>query len=79
MPTFTVKNIPDELLDRLKRAAETHRRSVNSEILTRLERSLGVTPAPAEILATARTLRQAIGGPPLTLAELDRAKSAGRP
>ncbi len=33
MATVTVKNIPDELYDRLKSVAEINRRSINSEIL----------------------------------------------
>lgn len=33
MPTTTFKNISEPLYERLKHAAETHRRSLNSEIL----------------------------------------------
>ena len=40
MPTLTVKNIPDELYERLKQSAGEHRRSLNSEILVCLERAL---------------------------------------
>ena len=37
MPTLTLKNIPDELHAQLKESAEKNRRSLNSEILVRLE------------------------------------------
>ena len=37
MATLTLKNIPEELHARLKKSAEQNRRSLNSEILIRLE------------------------------------------
>jgi hypothetical protein len=40
MPTLTLKNIPDEVHAMLKESAERNRRSLNSEILARLEREL---------------------------------------
>ncbi len=40
MPTLTLKNIPDGLHARLKASAERHRRSLNGEILARLERDV---------------------------------------
>ena len=40
MPTLTLKNIPDELHARLKASAEHNRRSLNSEILVRLEQDI---------------------------------------
>lgn len=36
--TLTLKNIPDAVYERLKRSAEAHRRSVNSEAIACLER-----------------------------------------
>jgi hypothetical protein len=40
MLTLTLKNIPEELHAMLKESAERNRRSLNSEILARLEREL---------------------------------------
>ena len=40
MLTFTLKNIPEDLHAMLKESAERNRRSLNSEILSRLEREL---------------------------------------
>jgi hypothetical protein len=45
MPTLTLKNVPADLHARLKASAERNRRSLNSEILARLESSGGRTPA----------------------------------
>jgi antitoxin FitA len=55
MPTLTLKNIPDELHARLKASAAQNRRSLNSEILARLEQDLK-RPAidPAEYAARLR-------------------------
>ena len=59
MPTtLTLKNIPDEVYERLKRSAETHRRSLNSEAIVCLEAVLAPgTMTPNERLARARELR----------------------
>lgn len=40
MPTLTLKNIPDGLHARLKASAARNRRSLNSEILFRLEKDI---------------------------------------
>ena len=40
MLTITLKNIPEDLHAMLKESAERNRRSLNSEILARLEREL---------------------------------------
>ena len=42
MPTLTLKNIPARLHAKLKESATKNRRSLNSEILTRLERDVSV-------------------------------------
>ena len=42
MVTLTLKNIPDELHARLKESALRNRRSLNSEILVRLECAFAV-------------------------------------
>lgn len=33
MPALTIKNIPDDLYLTLKQTAESHRRSINSEVI----------------------------------------------
>ncbi len=33
MPTLNIKNVPDDLYERLKERAEVHRRSINKEAI----------------------------------------------
>ena len=40
MANLTIRNIPEDLLKRLRKLAKTERRSLNSEILIVLEKSL---------------------------------------
>lgn len=81
MPTtLTLKNIPDAVYERLKAAALTHRRSLNSEAIVCLESVLLPTKvAPSERLARARALRA--GLPPDLFQPQDIAayKREGRP
>ena len=80
MPALTIKNIPDELYDRLKEAARAHRRSLNSEILYCVERTL--VPYKTDVsthLAIARKLREKTAAYNLTDELLDSAKNDGRP
>ncbi len=79
MPTLTVKNIPDDLYQQLKRRAAVHRRSLNSEIIVLLEQALRPRPVdPEEVIAQARALREKTAAYPITDAELQAAKVAGR-
>ena len=80
MPALTIKNIPDDLYDRLKEAARTHRRSLNSEILYCVERVLVPYKGDAsEHLAMARKIRKKTAGYTLSDEVLNSAKNAGRP
>ena len=80
MPALTIKNIPDDLYERLKEAARTHRRSLNSEILYCVERVLVPYKVDAsEHLAMARKIREKTAGYTLSDEVLDSAKNAGRP
>jgi plasmid stability protein len=80
VPTFTVKSIPEELYRRLKQNAAENRRSLNSEVIVCLERSLnGKRVNPEAVLARAGKLRRQLALPPLTESLLRAAKSGGRP
>ena len=64
MATLTLKNIPEELYDQLRRSATEARRSLNSEILHRLEAGLrSCRIDPEETLARARVVRRTVGLP----------------
>lgn len=80
MPTITLKNIPDTLYSQLKDAASAHRRSLNSEILFCVERTIGTHRIDvAEHIARARRLRALTPRHLLTDEELIEAKNEGRP
>ena len=80
MPTtLTLKNIPDDVYDRLKHSAEMNRRSMNSEAIVCLEAVLLPNRlAPAERLARARALRGALPKGKFRARDIDALKRAGR-
>ncbi len=81
MPTtLTLKNIPDDVYERLKAAAAMHRRSLNSEAIVCLETVL--VPAkvgPAERVARARQLRAGLTMAKFRARDIDALKRQGRP
>jgi len=80
MPTITVKNIPPEMYEKLKMAAQINRRSINSEIIACIERAVGSHVVdPDALLAEARRLRAKTAAHPINDRGLARAKAAGRP
>ena len=81
MPTtMTLKNIPDDVYERLREAAEMHRRSLNSEAIVCLEAVLMPTKvAPSERLTRARELRAALPQRTFLANDIDLAKREGRP
>ncbi len=80
MATITVKNIPDELYARLKVAAAGNRRSINGEIISRIERSLTPQRIPSDVLlARIRKLHESFEGRTLTVEQIEEAKVEGRP
>mgnify|MGYP005821918037 CR=1 FL=1 len=80
MPTtLTLKNIPDEVYERLKETAEMHRRSLNSEAIVCLESVL--LPgriAPSERLARIRALRNRLPRTKFKAKDIDALKREGR-
>ena len=79
MATITVKNIPDDVYEKLKRFAELNHRSINSEIIVCIERAVGSQVMDVDaILSGARQLRERTGGYTISDAEFNQAKSAGR-
>jgi len=81
MPTtLTLKNIPDEVYERLKASAEAHRRSLNSEAIVCLEAVL--LPGrvdPGERIARARALREVLPKGKFKARDIDAMKREGRP
>ena len=80
MATITVKDIPHELYRRLKTAAASNRRSINREIISRIEQSLRVRRVTAnEILARVRLRQAGYEERALSIGEIDAARREGRP
>ena len=80
MPTMTIKNIPEDLYERLKEAARLHRRSMNSEVIVCIEKAVGTRKRDVDdILGRAEALRQKTARYSITEDEIDEAKSDGRP
>lgn len=79
MPTtLTLKNIPDQLYERLRRTATLHRRSLNSEVIVCLESVLLPSVMQAsERIARAQALRADLP-PVFNAADISDFKQAGR-
>jgi antitoxin FitA len=77
MATLTIKNVPEPLVERLKVQAALHRRSLNAEIIVRLE---GVQTAPLDVEARLARIRAVRGEgiPGLTDRRIRSAVRAGR-
>lgn len=80
MATLTIKSIPDDLLEELRKRAEQRRRSLNREVLYVLERSVGsVRLDPEATIERISRLQRRTPLPPLTDDILDNAIQEGRP
>jgi len=77
--TITLKNLPDELYNRLKMAAKANHRSINSEVIACLEKSLvSAQVSPEERLRRTRDLRSSLKQENFNLEEIDREIHSGR-
>ena len=81
MPTtLTLKNIPDEVYVQLKAAAESHGRSMNSEVIVCLESVLFPGRATTEeVISRARAIRGSLPKGNFTAKDIDALKREGRP
>jgi len=78
MTTITLKNIPEELHQRLRESAARHHRSLNREIIALLEERLAPQRANVEKeLEAVRRLRAKL--PPADHSLIDAFKREGRP
>ena len=79
MANVTIKNIPDDLYEQLKQAAEAHHRSVNSELIHCLEKTFRPTAiSAAELADRARALRSRVAAERLDPEEINAARDQGR-
>ena len=79
MTSVTIKNIPDELVERLKREAVKEHRSLNKQIIATLEHAVPLASADAkERLDRARKTRKLSMGTVLSADEVQEAIRQGR-
>jgi Arc-like DNA binding domain len=80
MPAITLKGLPVPLHRQLKDSAERSRRSLNAEILYRLEASFAAPAQPSvqEKIARLRRLHASLGMAPLSADFVDAAIAEGR-
>lgn len=50
MPTLTVRNIPQDLYDRIRKRAAERRRSISAEVVTLIEEALAPRQLDADLL-----------------------------
>jgi len=80
MPALTIKNLPDDLYEELKQLAESHRRSINSEVIVCLEKVLRPNRLSIdERIQKAKMLREKIQGDPVSPDDIENAINQGRP
>jgi plasmid stability protein len=80
MASITVKNIPDDLYERLRAAARIHHRSINNELIRCLETVLKPHPVSSEErLERLRRIRSSISDVSVTPEEIQRVIEDGRP
>lgn len=78
MATMTLKNVPDELHEKIKMSAAVNRRSINQEAIYLIEQALAANAVGTEAtLAEVRVLREKLGIY-VTEEEVTRAKNEGR-
>ena len=61
MPILHIRNVPDDLYERVRKRAKTHHRSITTETIALLEAGLRAMPAPHDFddwLARAERLRE---------------------
>jgi len=80
MPAVTIKNIPDDVYSELKNKAKQEHRSINSEVIMCLKRSLlPKRISSEERLSTIRTIRSQVKSSKITAGDINRAINEGRP
>ena len=80
MTALTIKNMPEPLYEKLKRAAQAHRRSINNEVIMLLEEKLMAKKStPEEWIDAARKIREKIPVGVITEDEIENIINEGRP
>ena len=80
MPTsITIRDIPDDIYEKLKRQAELHHRSINSEVIVYLKKIVqSHRRDPNKIITRAKKLKEKAKGS-LSIDQIQEAIDQGRP
>jgi len=80
MPTsITIRDIPEEVYAKIKKQAELHHRSINSEVIIYLKKMVQSTRRdPDQVISRARKLKKKAKGT-LSMDEIQQAIDQGRP
>ncbi|MFQ5743647.1 MAG: Arc family DNA-binding protein [Acidobacteriota bacterium] len=79
MPSLTIRDIPEEVLESLRERAQRNHRSLNGELLTLLETyALAPSVEPREFVEEVREIQQRYAVPRVDHAEIDSLKRRGR-
>jgi plasmid stability protein len=77
--TITVKNLPDDIYERLKEAAKANQRSINSEVIVCLKKNLlSAKVSPQERIDRARQLRKSLKAGDFNLSEIAKGIDSDR-
>jgi len=80
MANMTLKNIPENLYELLRKKAKANERSINSEVLFMLKHYLAAEDRPSaeDIIRRAQEFRKKVKGT-LSLDEIEKSINEGRP
>lgn len=80
MPTnITIRDIPDDVYEKLKHQADVHHRSINSQVIVYLKMMVqSHRRDPAQIIAQAKKIKKKAKGT-LTIQQIQEAIDQGRP
>jgi plasmid stability protein len=79
MVTLTIKNVPEELYERIKTQAKNNHRSINKEVITIIERAFTIPPIDVQAtLERTKKIRELTAHYIITDEEMTRWKKEGR-
>jgi antitoxin FitA len=79
MVTVTIKNIPEQIYERIKGQAKLNHRSINGEILSILEQAISLPPIDVQAtLERARKVRELTANYSVTADEIEKMINEGR-
>jgi len=79
MVTVTIKNIPEEIYERVKNQAKINHRSINGEILSILEQAISIPPIDIQAtIKRASKVRELTAQYTITADEIEKLINEGR-